>query len=66
MKKLDEVLADLADHRHWVNKVMPHVLTKNGDVVFEFIEGGLSIIENDEIANRFLKTFYPKEYEEYF
>lgn len=53
MKELDEVLTDLAEHRHWLWTTWPYNVN-------------LSVEEDDQMVNRFLKTFYPDEHGEYF
>jgi hypothetical protein len=54
MKELDEVLTDVAEHRHQLYMIWIWGLEE------------LTVETDDELMQRFLRTFYPDEHKKYF
>lgn len=53
MTKLEEILTDAAEHRNKLRNTRPITLN-------------ISVDTEDNMVNRFIRTFFPKEYKERF
>jgi hypothetical protein len=53
MTKLEEILTDAAEHRLWIRCLWP-------------LSEPVSTDTENDMANRFIRTFFPKEFKEHF
>lgn len=53
MTRLEEILTDAAEHRDMLRHTWPVTLN-------------ISVDTEDKMVNRFIRTFFPKEYKEHF